>query len=432
MKRTLATPMVAFRSAKERLHCGVADSRLSLRERESRLLLCKSILSRSERQRSLAINRGSQLHRLLTAIFLTLIALLCSSTTIVAQDAARARGNLLTGDSNEGVLMLNSGRIVSGKIKQVSTGYLVTSRSGYIAVARGDVRFAANDLSELYLLQKRELKDPSVAEQMQLAEWCFAQKLNAYAAKELIAVLGRDPQHEPARRLLARLDDDQQRETTTQTREASSKKIADDEALSLAGLKTATAQKFAGSVQPLLHNKCGNIRCHGANSENEFRLTRGTPGTGNHRIYSERNLAAILKHIDLDRPYDSKILKIAEGSHAGQTMFSGHSGAEQKKLLSEWVLQAARDLNPKAAKQPTPSVFAGGFNAERVTSQEPSTDARAPITKTAATERTPSKKSLADAESLLTDAEKSNFRKVLESAEADAFDPEEFNRKFAR
>lgn len=368
-----------------------------------------------------------------TLMVLNVTAAVCVWSSVWAQDAARARGNLLTADHSEGVLMLNSGRIVAGKLKQVSTGYLVSSRSGYVAVARGDIRFAANDLGELYLLQKREMKDPSIAEQMKLAEWCFAQKLNAYAAKELIAILGRDPQHETARRLLARLDDDQQRGSSTATlnRDSSSKKMADDEARSLAGLKGTTAEKFAGSVQPLLHNKCGNARCHGPNAEHEFRLTRGTPGAGHHRIYSERNLAAVLKYVDLDRPQESRVLKVGNSAHAGQTMFSGHSGAEQKKLLTDWVVQAARDLNPKAVTQPTASVFAGTSQTERV-AKEKASEPRPAIVQVAASEKSSPSKSVADPEALLTDAEKSNFRKVLGSAESDAFDPEAFNRQFAK
>lgn len=346
-----------------------------------------------------------------------------------AQDASRARGNLLTADNSEGVLMLNSGRIVSGKLKQISTGYLVASRSGYIAVDRDDIRFAANDLGELYLLQKRELKDPSIAEQIKLAEWCCTQKLNAFAAKELLAVLNRDPSNEHARKLLARLDDDQQRtpSVTTPSRDSNNKKLADDEARSLAGLKGTTAERFSSSIQPLLHNKCGNAKCHGPNADHEFRLTRGSPGAGHHRIYAERNLAAVLKHVDLDRPQDSKILRIADGAHAGQTMFSGHQGAEQRKLLTDWVMQAVKDLNPKSGNPPPANVFAGN-SAKASATTEPKPEPR-PIP--AEPEKSASSKSVTDPQALLTEAEKSNFRKVLESAENDAFDPEEFNRRSA-
>ncbi len=344
-----------------------------------------------------------------------------------AQDAARARGNLLTTDNSEGVLMLNSGRIVSGKLKQISTGYLVASRSGYISVDRDDIRFAANDLGELYLLQKRELKDPSIAEQMKLAEWCCTQKLNAFAAKELLAVLNRDPSNEHARKLLARLDDDQQRAPATPTanRDSSGKKLADDEARSLAGLKGATAERFSSSIQPLLHNKCGNAKCHGPSADHEFRLTRGSPGAGHHRIYAERNLAAVMKYVDLDRPQGSKILKIADGAHAGQTMFSGHQGAEQRKLLTDWVLQAAKDLNPKSANPAPVSVFAG--NSDKAPATREAKPESRPIS--AEPEKTASSKSISDPQALLTDTEKSNFRKVLDAAESDAFDPEEFNRR---
>ena len=331
-------------------------------------------------------------------------------------------------DRSDSVLLLHSGRIVRGLVKRVSTGYLVSSQGGHLAVSAEDVRFEAHDLSEIYLMLRYELKDPNIKEQLKLAEWSFSQKLYNFATRDLLTVLDRDPTNEAARRLLKRIDDEQSRHpdagaNSVLTRDDSVKTMSDDSARSLAGLSTPIAQQFAASIQPLLFNKCGNARCHGSSSDNEFRLTRGSAGAGNHRVYAERNLALLLKYIDLDRPSQSRLLLVNQGAHAGQTVFNGRAGADQQKLLQDWVLAAANDIHP--APKPQPARTTPGrqsvielVETQTLATQEPTVPGAA--SRTAAT-----------AKPVVSESERSNIQKLLREDDQDAFSPDEFNRRFA-
>ena len=356
----------------------------------------------------------------LLVVIITTAAMLAPFDAAKAQDPSRTR-SLLAEDQLDSVLLLHSGRIVSGKVKLVSTGYLISSQSGNVVITRDEVRHVANNMNELYLLQKRDLKDPTVNEQLKLAEWCVVHRLNAFAAKELLLVLERDPGNETARRLLARLDELEARTTTPAkaappNEPARGPKLADSEARSLVSLAPTTAERFTSAIQPLLHNKCGNARCHGTSSDHEFRLTRGVPGAGNHRMHVERNLASILRYVDTDRPHESRLLTIMQGAHGGQTLFAGRSGADQQKLLTDWMLTAVRDINPQAKIRPIAKVTTGKPEPAGIRTESPEAALRS------------SETSVGDSESLLTEPEKSTFRKVVEDSSDDAFDPEKFNR----
>ncbi len=337
-------------------------------------------------------------------------------------------------DRSENVLLLHSGRILKGVVKRVSTGYVVSSQGGHLAVSAEDVRFEAHDLSEIYLMLRYELKDPTVKEQMKLAEWSFSQKLYNFASRDLLTVLDRDPSHEAARRLLKRIDDEQSRQTdaganSVLTRDDSSKPIADDAARSLAGLSTPLAQQFAASIQPLLLNKCGNARCHGGSSDNDFRLSRGGSGAGNHRVYAERNLASLLKYIDLDRPSQSRLLQINQGAHAGQTIFNGRSGADQQKLLQDWVQATAQEIQPAPKPKPTRTTPGRQPVVELVdapmSAQTPAISAPETAASASVAGRT------SPVKPVVSDTERSHIQKLLREDDQDAFSPDEFNRRFA-
>ena len=348
--------------------------------------------------------------------------------------ASKAARPVVAPSHSDSVLLLHSGRILKGIVKRVSTGYLVTSQSGHLAVSAEDVRFAAQDLSEIYLMLRYELKDPTVKEQLKLAEWSFSQKLYNFASRDLLTVLNRDPSNETARRLLKRIDDEESRQpdagaNSVLTRDDSTKPIADDAARSLAGLSTPLAQQFVASIQPLLFNKCGNARCHGSSSDHEFRLTRGSSGAGNHRVYSERNLALLMKYIDLDRPSQSRLLQANQGAHAGQTVFNGRAGADQQKLLRDWVLAAADEIQP-APKQSVARTTSGRQPVfELVEAEVPARTAliatQEPTASGAVTGKT------ATAKPVVSESERSHIQKLLREDDQDAFSPEEFNRGFA-
>src|SRR5262249_20312220 len=117
---------------------------------------------------------------------------------------------------------------------------------------------------------------------------------------------------------------------------------------SLGGLSNESATAFTQRIQPLLMNKCGNASCHGKSEPNDkrdgFRLNPVRLGTSSHRLYTERNLAEVLRYIDLEEPALSPLVTIPQGAHAGTAgVFHGTSGNTQLKTLRAWTKTVAEE-----------------------------------------------------------------------------------------
>jgi len=370
----------------------------------------------------------------------------------------------------ERVLLLRTGRVVQGRLRQISTGWLVSAKHGHVVIPFDQVRMDADDVEEVYLsLRLQLLRNPTVASHLNLADWCLSQKLLREASLEVRSAMQIDPANETARLMLKRLETHvaravasfEQQEAPVQADVridlSSATNASDPPVHSLAGLQPNTARQFVTTIQPILFNRCGNARCHGPSVANTFQLDRFRVGSGTHRLKSERNLATILEHVDSTDPGASALLKVAHGSHAGVSVFHGPVAARQIKLLTTWVHAAIAELFPNAARnrsrpspfQPQLPLIAQARTAD-VREQTP-----IPVSELPESEfRGGQPGTLAGLESVTvqtrntTDQPPSDgtrqgrqpklrgFQDVLRqtenaSAEPDAFDPDEFNRKYA-
>lgn len=388
--------------------------------------------------------------------------------------------------SNERVLVLRTGRVMKGRIKTISTGWLVSTDRGNAVIPFEQVHFDADDLNEAYLRLRIQNGRPTVASHLRLAEWCLSQNILGEAARELRDALEKDPANETARLMLDRVDTEIQRRSPKPAETEPARDVIllteqeserqTEEVRSLSGLSPDTARDFVASIQPLLLNKCGNARCHGSAAKNGFQLTRLRGGASNSRVVSEKNLAAVLRHTQPEEGGTSRLLKIIRGSHAGQTIFHGRYGAVQMQTLEQWMKNAVRELNLEIAS-PDPSVFSathpvtepiavtssGTSHVSRLLNNEPTDSAavrsdETPLPKPTAGLRggqppitrerqaAEQKHSLSGSPtdslnetqtgSLTSPTPLSNVQRLLQQArqhvrEKDEFDPTDFNRRFA-
>lgn len=381
--------------------------------------------------------------------------------------------------AGERVLVLRTGRVMKGRVKKISTGWLVSTNRGNAVIPFEQVHFDADDLNEAYLRLRIQHGEPTVASHLRLAEWCLSQDILAEAARELRDALEKDPANETARLMLNRVDNEIHRRAPPkpETEEPTDvviltereQEVADTEVRSLAGLSPDSAREFVASIQPLLLNKCGNARCHGSAAENDFQLTRLRSGASNSRIVSERNLAVVLNDL---RPADPNsrptIQEVIHGTHAGQTIFNGRYGAVQMQTLQAWMNNAAKELSIElrstrqtafSNQPPVPaSPLPGGSDPQLLqstgldeTEDGPSSVVTASATTTshydsaivqAMTGQTddsnfkPGYTSELRSDSARSPTPLSNVQRLLQEArqhvrKSDAFDPEDFNRRFA-
>ena len=255
-----------------------------------------------------------------------------------------------TQTSKSSVLLMSTGRILSGEIGESAGGYFVKNPAGNILVPYDSVLFEAKDLHELYVKQRNSMKFPTANTHIELARWCITNKLFEEAKAELRDAIRLEPKRSEPQLMLRRLAQPSANNQPTveeKIKETILKKqlSQSEEATSLTGISREQSAIFVRKIQPILLNKCGNANCHGSAAKSEFRLTQVSRRYGNHRIYAEKNLAEVMKWIDLDEAARSQLLVKPEQEHPqqGMVVFTGYAGRKQRQLIQQWVGEVVAD-----------------------------------------------------------------------------------------
>lgn len=282
-----------------------------------------------------------------------LFAIAIRVSTVDAQSDEQA-------EVRERVIVLNSGRVMSGFATRNAGGWLVQQSTGRVQVPAEQVRVVGNSLLDTYRLQRDAVVEPTPAGHVVLAQWCISYRLHDEARDELRKCLQLDPDHSTARKLLRRLDDTLDVASTKPSpAESPLHRTADGfltpDAESLGGLSTDSAVGFTQRIQPLLMNKCGNASCHGTTAlEKEldgFHLLPVRLGANSHRRYTERNLAEVLRYVDLQQPSLSPLVTLPQGAHGGTSgVFLGAAGGTQLKMLRTWIKTVADEKRAEEAE----------------------------------------------------------------------------------
>ena len=326
----------------------------------------------------------------------------------------------------EGILVMNTGAVVSGKIVRKGDSYQVIGPYGQMQVPAELVKLRCADLQDAYAKLRETAKSwHSARAQITLARWCLTHHLDNEARQELQEALVLEPDREEAKRLLRDTEDaikSHQKNARTadpasSVRTARPASTADDEAVTLGGLSREQALQFTRRIQPLLVNTCTAAGCHSRDSQTGFRLQNVNRGRNANRNATERNLAEILEHVDVKNPKTSSLLTVPRRKHGrnGRPVFAGQRGDEQFAELEGWVLAVARDETQRsqhdarrksgAARAKTASGGESGIVAGAVSAADPF--AHAP-------------------------SGSANGRTPLSLPSGDPFDPAGFNRANAR
>ncbi|WP_417383848.1 hypothetical protein [Gimesia sp.] len=342
--------------------------------------------------------------------------------------------------SETSLLLMKSGRMVSGEISESAGGYLVKNPTGSMVVPFDSVLFEAKDLHEIYLKQRAAMKYPTANSHLDLARWCITNELYEEAKSELRDAIRLEPKRSEPQLMLRRLMG-----LTTENQPTVQEKIQEtlikkqlesaDEATSLTGISREQSALFVRKIQPIMLNKCGNANCHGNAAQSEFKLTQVTRRYGNHRFYAEKNLAEVLRWIDLEDPLRSQLLIKSEQQHPQQgiVVYAGYAGRKQQEVIQKWVADVVADR-----------IKQDQIRAERLTkrAQRRTGQARENLLKQAAGIKMTSEVQQADMEveparlkgdvSLISGFEPKKLsdqeiNELIKEKPADPFDPEQFN-----
>ena len=350
-------------------------------------------------------------------------------------------------DTRDRLVMLTSGRILSGQVSRNAGGYLVEQANGRVQISTEEVRFVVNDLKEAYRQQRDSVVHPTPSTHVALANWCISHRLNDEARDELKKCLKADPEHEEARRLLQRLTDTMRVGLPPVVTPPAPLKTSDGflqpNVESLGVLSRDTATLFTSRIQPILLNKCGNASCHGPTATNGFRLSNARSGGNGSRQNSERNLAEALRYIDIDDVSQSQLLSLSSGGHGGRgSIFTGPAASDQFKLLRSWALTVAREKQAEASELEQMPKITGKKNGKttkpRVTqAAHKSDELESSVTQEETSEVIPASGFLTAKPGKLSKpreiAPNSNDDEATPALQPfDPFDPEIFNRRLRR
>ena len=287
--------------------------------------------------------------RLLTAVTVGVLAVQLAAVSFDADaDAADPFGR----PAQPGVLLLRSGRLVEGGISQSNGGYIVDVKSGRMMVPFSQVRFQANSKQDAYYKLRKSLPYASPTTRLKLAAWCLTNKLYNQARNEVQDVLKTEPYNKAAKRMIRRIDDLLNPKIENSPRKSKSfyERLTAPDVTALAGLSSKISSTFVARVQPVLMNRCALAGCHGPRSKSGFQLLRVRLSSGSRRNQSERNLSAILRYVNTDRPEASLLLNKPKGNHGrrGRTIFRGTGGARQMAVLRNWVRMVTAESSQKS------------------------------------------------------------------------------------
>ena len=377
---------------------------------------------------------GKRLNRSLLALILIarLLFLAIFSVSSDAQDyrfvASSGEGSL----SPEPVLVLITGQVVAGRITPRPDGYDVVLKAGRLFVPSERVRFQAADLQDAYKKLRSSLPQLTPNHHVELAKWCESNLLYEEARRELLDALQMDPNRLEAKRMLLSILQKQQRDPDTGSAglglteyPSRSEFIGSTIASrSLGGLTRVNAKEFVVHVQPLIVNKCAGGGCHTA-TDSGFAVFSTRQGAT--PLISERNLASVLRHVDLSTPAASRFLVAPMESHGGEAtpVFRGRAGSAQMQVLKNWVFSVAAELRTDELGSDSVSETAGASLAAKQSVVLAGNEVADVVSSAGLLSPHGRELSLAEMDSTL-------LAEVKRMDRRDAFDPNEFNQKYHR
>jgi hypothetical protein len=327
------------------------------------------------------------------------------------------------------VILLENERTVQGQIELEGNQYRVRREVGETMMPAAHVIFLADDLEEAYAFLRSRANLRDADERLRLARWCHLHGLKKQALDEATAAVELRPKNAEAQRLFQSM---QRSAGTAPSAPAApiNKETSDPAAIEVSA---ESLGQFISKVQPILMNTCTS--CHVADHAGTFKLTRAQEGGVVNRRATQRNLNAVLAHINREHWETSAFLVKAVSMHgqASQPPLKSRQSPAFKSL-EDWVRAAMAD-NPQFAQGNSPFVLAAAVSDPKATARtEPTKPGSAAPEKSSATPG-------ASTETLVTNgpapvvpnstkpASPGNTKPAKPSEPVDPFDPIIFNRQ---
>jgi len=244
-----------------------------------------------------------------------------------------------------GILALENGQVISGKIIRDGDRYVVTlGESATLRIPVSSVEFHGNSLRQVYQYKEAAVLASDINGQLRLTQWCIRHGLLAEAEAILLrnATNHNLPQWNDLQRRLALA----KRPTRTKPRPGrtggTSQSSPDMEQV-LKNVSASSFQEFTSFIQPLLLNRCSTTTCHGALSKTPLKIIRPPHGRAIPTRYTQRNLFNTWQTLDPKDPDKSPLINITTAPHGGtDTLFTQREWDQYQRLVT-WVRRITKN-----------------------------------------------------------------------------------------
>ncbi|MHC2070697.1 hypothetical protein ACYFX5_24760 [Bremerella sp. T1] len=271
----------------------------------------------------------------------------------------------------EGVLVLSNGNAMRGRITQEGEYYsLAINEDSVVRLPAERVAFACKSIEEAYLRQKAKVGTTTVADHVELANWCLDLQLWEEAAYHHAIAVRSGPNQTDVirldRRFQIKLDEKANPDKIEQVQYAMPVTKPDVSLESTdfeepdPSLSPQVVRYYTSTIQPIMLNGCAASRCHAENSENAFRLVEFENVRSIPRRMTVRNMNSALAYIDYERAQNSPLLTKSATRHGDGT--APNLSPEQLRAIQAWVFAAARGPRPMKATA-TPTIMPASFDA---------------------------------------------------------------------
>jgi hypothetical protein len=104
------------------------------------------------------------------------------------------------------LMVLFDGRVLHGLISERPGGYMIEAPDSKQVIPFQMIRLTASSLDDAYVKQRDALRMPTAGDHLELARWCFENRLYDGAREQIAAALKLEPDRSDARRLLQDLE----------------------------------------------------------------------------------------------------------------------------------------------------------------------------------------------------------------------------------
>ena len=247
------------------------------------------------------------------------------------------------------IVLLSSGKLLEGVVTRDATSFHIRYASGKITIPKERVACVARSKQEAYTFQRRNLAAADIEGHIQLADWCMDQRLLTCAETQLSTIrrlYGSQPNKSALRKLDKRLEflhDIKERKAGGETKVGvgTARLVRHQEVVTAkADIPQTALAEFTRQVQPLLLNTCATANCHDRVQPGKMLLSRPFYGSAFNKRLTERNLAAVLEHVNFVDPKASPLLGTIARPHgsAPRAIFGADAlDRQHARKLTSWI-----------------------------------------------------------------------------------------------